>query len=201
MLIRPIVRSLGTASRLLCGGVLWRGASLLAGRALPRRGDRRSTGRFASTSGPCINTSSAIITTLRLSFDPASESIGDIRSIASRGAGSVAQITTLVDSAAVVSSGCSVGVAELVQSLHETVAMRCSLSSVLDHLSNGGLAVLWVVVGAVVGLHQAWVGDSVFGRYCGIDAETSFRLIRKSGQHESLQISTLYAVYLLKNDG
>lgn len=92
----------------------------------------------------------------------AHQAVGSIANIRGRRADRVVEVP-LVDRARVVRTEGLVPVAVLLLELLQSVTILGSLGAVADHLENTAGGVLGVELGAIVGLHEARVADSVVG--------------------------------------
>lgn len=97
------------------------------------------------------------------SVRPTGQSVRKIADIASRGTQGFAEVTGGRLVATVVTSGGSVRVVVVVQVCRKAIATCGALNTILDHVEDGLIGVVRVVLGSVVRLHQAWVVDATVG--------------------------------------
>jgi len=125
----------------------------------------KGKGKTPTTSHLYI-TSLPILMTLRSSIRPPGQPVRNITHIATRRARRRAQIPIHRLDAAVVAARGFVGVRVVVQVLHQAVAVARALHAVLDHVPDGLVGVLGVVLDAFVRLHYAGVVDAGVGFGC-----------------------------------
>jgi len=110
-------------------------------------------------------TKSRITRARRRRIRPPSQPVRQIRNITRRRTRRLAQVPSLGDKTTIVAARRRVGAVVVDEILHKAVAGGGALRAVLDHVPDGLIGVLSVEFGAVVGLHDAWVGDAVVGGF------------------------------------
>jgi hypothetical protein len=119
---------------------------------------------------------SSIKITAVLSTHPSRQAICNVTGITMR-RNSILQIPRAVDATTIVEPCCSIKVrlrspAALVDTLRQTISIRCPSCPISNHLSDGRIRARGVNLagevriagpGAVVILHQAWVADAIVG--------------------------------------
>jgi len=94
-------------------------------------------------------------------ISPPRQSIRQIRDIARSRTCRFAQVSRLGNEARVVAARGAIGAVVVVEVLHQAVASRSALSTILDHVPDGLVGMLGVELGTVVGLHDTRVRNAV----------------------------------------